>query len=185
VRIYLLNYFGSDLQRAEVVESLAESSESVCDPFVFDAFRSFLKYADALTGSTMSKLLDSLLSGLTAQTEAARTDIDGGDNAAIAAHRAPLERYAFLLNWFVSAAEKVKGADGDEPAPAKPRRGRGGRAGAAAGRKAAARAAGWSWEEQIPGTLERIVRVLRLKTQRIWTTTTERDTFIKYAALLR
>ena len=81
----------------------------------------------------------------------------------------------------VSAAEKVKAAGDDgAPAPApKPKRGRGGKA--AASRATARKPANeeWSWMDQVPATLALLAKVLRLKTQRIWQTTGERDTFIK------
>jgi len=102
------------------------------------------------------------------------------------AHKAPLEMYAFLLQWFVTAVEKVKAGAEQEvaaaPAPTKSRRGRGGKA--TSGRSAAGRSGGtnqnetWSWIDQIPAMLALISKVLRLKTQRIWTTTAERDNFI-------
>lgn len=37
----------------------------------------------------------------------------------------------------------------------------------------------WVWEQAIPGTLKNLGKALKLKTDRIWTTTQERDTFIK------
>ncbi|TCD67328.1 Condensin complex subunit [Steccherinum ochraceum] len=159
------------------VESLAESSDNITDLAVFDAYRSLLKYAEHLQGTTMSKLLDSISSAFQAQIDSA---YEQEDSQALLEHRAPLEMYAFLLLWFVTAAEKVR-ASGEEEAPAAPAprrgKGRGGRAGGA--RAAPARQAeGWTWMDQIPGTLNVLYKVLRLKTQRIWTTTADRDAFI-------
>ena len=98
--------------------------------------------------------------------------------------------YAFLLQWFVTVAEKVKATeDGDAPPPAaatKGRRGRGGKAGTGrgAGRGAASKKnESWTWQDQIPATLGLIVKVLRLQTQRIWTTTAERDDFLKCVSI--
>lgn len=158
------------------MEAVAEASDAIADPDAFDVYRSLLKHADLVPGPVMSKLLDSISTGLATQVDAALRDDD-------AAHREPLERYAFLLQWFVSAAEKVnKNAGGEDepatPAPARARRGRGGKA-AAARTPATKRREGWTWVDQIPATLALISKVLRLKTQRIWTTTAERDTFIK------
>ncbi|EDR03670.1 chromosome condensation complex protein [Laccaria bicolor S238N-H82] len=134
----------------------------------------------------MSKLLDSISSGLLAELEATMRDVELGDQQSYMAHKTPLELYAFLLQWFVTAAEKVKATeDGDAPPPAaatKGRRGRGGKAGAGrgAGRGAASKKnEAWTWQDQIPATLGLIVKVLRLQTQRIWTTTAEREDFIK------
>ncbi|KAF8155920.1 non-SMC mitotic condensation complex subunit 1-domain-containing protein [Crassisporium funariophilum] len=169
------------------VEAVAESSDSITDPEVFDAYRSLLKHSDQIPGAIMTKLLDSVSSGFQAELESTSRDLDAGEQQAYMAHRTPLEMYAFLLNWFVSAAEKVKVSDEGEsvPAPAaaagsKGRKGRGGKAVGPKGRAGGARKEEvWTWQEQIPATLALISRVLRLQTQRIWTTTAERDTFVK------
>ncbi|EDR03599.1 uncharacterized protein LACBIDRAFT_155822, partial [Laccaria bicolor S238N-H82] len=168
------------------VEAVADSSSAITDEQVFDIYRCLLKHADAVSGSVMSKLLDSISSGLLAELEATMRDVELGDQQSYMAHKTPLELYAFLLQWFVTAAEKVKATeDGDAPPPAaatKGRRGRGGKAGAGrgAGRGAASKKnEAWTWQDQIPATLGLIVKVLRLQTQRIWTTTAEKEDFIK------
>ncbi|EGO04014.1 hypothetical protein SERLA73DRAFT_69808 [Serpula lacrymans var. lacrymans S7.3] len=161
------------------VESVAESSEAITDAQTFDIFRSLLKYADAVPGPVMSKLLDSISSGFAAQIDATIRDVEEEDQQTFMAHKLPLEMYSFLLHWFVSAAEKVK-SNGEEeaaPPPSKSRRGRGGKA--AASRSAASRRTeAWTWIDQIPHTLALISKALRLKTHRIWLTSPERDAFI-------
>ncbi|KAI0338960.1 hypothetical protein BDW22DRAFT_1401081 [Trametopsis cervina] len=161
------------------VEAVAESSDAIADAGVFDAYRSILKYAENLQGTTMSKLLDSISSGFHAQVDATLRDSADEDQQALASRKMALEMYAFLIHWFALAAERVK-AGGDEDAPAVPTKGRRGRGGkAAAARTAAARRVEhWSWDDQIPGVLALIAKVFRIKTQRIWVTTVERDTFI-------
>ena len=128
----------------------------------------------------MRKLLDSVASGFSAQIDAAIRDSREEDQQVVMAHKAPLEMYAFLLHWFVTAAEKVKSrGEGDAPHPQpRGRRGRGGKAG---GSRAAARTAeGWSWVDQIPATLDLFSKAMKLKTHRIWMTSPERDAFITY-----
>ncbi|KAJ7116325.1 non-SMC mitotic condensation complex subunit 1-domain-containing protein [Mycena epipterygia] len=164
------------------VEAVAESSDAIADPDVFDVYRSLLKYSDAVPGATMSKLLDSLSSGLQAELDATVRDLDQEAPQVYLTHKGPLEMYAFLLQWFVTAAEKVKQADGDGPATPAPkaRKARGGKT-AATGRTARtanSKKSEWTWIDQIPTTLNLISKVLRLSTQRIWTTTAEKDTFI-------
>lgn len=162
------------------VEAVAESSEAIMVPQVFDIYRSILKYSDVVPGGVMSKLLDSISSGLLAQVDATLRDVEQEDQQTYMAHKTPLEMYAFLLQWFVSAAEKVKGSaeeDAQPVAPTKSRRGRGGKAGGT-GRSAKKTNESWTWIDQIPPTLALIGKVLRLKTHRIWSTTAERDTFI-------
>ncbi|CCM04752.1 uncharacterized protein FIBRA_06942 [Fibroporia radiculosa] len=163
------------------VEALAESSDAITDLKVFDTYRSLLKYSEALQGPLMNKLLDSISSAFQAQVDATIRDVDHEDQQTVMSHKAPLEMYAFLLHWFVTAAEKVKASGEEENAQTAPapraRRGRGAKAGSS---RAVARknTEEWTWMEQIPPTLALIGRVLRLKTQRIWLTTIERDTFI-------
>lgn len=165
------------------VQSIAESSDNITEPQVFDAYRSLLKHAEHLQGTTMSKLLDSISSAFQAQVDASMRDTETEEQETFVLHKMALEMYAFLLQWFVSAAEKVK-ATGEEDAPAaapRARRGRGGKT-AAARAVAARKSEHWSWQDQIPAALMLASKVLRLKTQRLWTTTPERDTFIKYAS---
>jgi condensin complex subunit 1 len=173
--------------KTAAVEAVAQSSDVIHDSEVFDVYRSVLKHSDMVPGQIMTKLLDSLSSGLQSELEATLRDIDTGDQETYMAHKTPLEMYAFLMHWFVIAVEKVKVREEDGPptaAAAKPKRGRGGKA-TAAGRITSRSAANkkaneaWSWEDQIPTTLALTAKVLRqLQTQRLWTTTAERDTFV-------
>jgi condensin complex subunit 1 len=171
------------------VEAVAHSPENITDPQIFDIYRSILKYADGVPGSVMSKLLDSISSGLAAMVDVASGVGDGGEDWE--SSKTPLEMYAFLLQWFVSAAEKVKAPSEDEdvatgatPAPARVRKGRGGKSATTTRTPAAKKRDSWTWIDQIPATLALISKVLRLKTHRIWTTTPERDAFITYALSL-
>ncbi|KAJ7756752.1 non-SMC mitotic condensation complex subunit 1-domain-containing protein [Mycena maculata] len=164
----------------DAVEAVAESSDAIGDAEVFDVYRSLLKHSDAVPGPTMTKLLDSITSGLQTELDATMRDLEQEAPQVYLAHKTPLEMYAFLLQWFVTAAEKVKQNDGDGPATPAPksRKPRGGKA-AAPGRSArSTKKSEWTWSDQIPATLNLISKVLRLSTQRIWTTTAERDTFI-------
>ena len=188
-REFIRPYRAHPCTRPAVVEAVAESPDAITDREVFDIYRSLLKAADALPGPIMSKLLDSISSGFAAEVEVTLRDVEQEDQQTCMAHKAPLEMYAFLLRWFVMVAEKSRVSEDGEPAPVapKPRRGRGGKAGgtsrAAASRAAARNNDTWTWIEQIPATLALISKVLRLKTQRIWTTTAERETFIQCALL--
>lgn len=169
------------------VEAVAESSESLTDNEVFSVYCSLLKHAQQVPGHVMNKLLDSVTSGLSAELDAAIRDIQTEDQMTYRAHKQPLEMYAFLLAWFVRAADLVKSDSGGSVAPAAPakgRRGRGGKAGAAGAKSRqnqaqAEAAAAWTWFDQIPATLGLISKLLqRLNTQRLWTTNLEREQFI-------
>ncbi|KAF8988934.1 non-SMC mitotic condensation complex subunit 1 [Cyathus striatus] len=158
------------------IEAIADSSDAIQDNEVFDVYRSVLKHAPSLPSDKLSKLLDSVTSGLLAELEATIRDIESGDQNAYMAHKTPLEMFAFLLYWFSSVAEKHRPReDEDAPAPAKGRRGRGGKAKAPT---RVLRRENLDWEGSIPGVLALIAKVLRLQTQRIWITTGERDQFI-------
>ncbi|KAH7887142.1 non-SMC mitotic condensation complex subunit 1-domain-containing protein [Phlebopus sp. FC_14] len=167
---------GPLLQHA--VDRIAHSSEEITDPEIFDIFRSLLKHADAVSGPHMSKLLDSIGSGFNSEIDAALRDSREEDQQIVIAHKMPLEMYAFLLMWFVSAAEKVKSTGDDETSLPQPRsrRGRGGKAGTS--RSVAKRTETWSWTDQISPTLELFSKAMKLKTHRIWMTSPERDAFI-------
>ncbi|KAF5368830.1 hypothetical protein D9758_003038 [Tetrapyrgos nigripes] len=170
----------------DAVEAVAESSENITTPQTFGIYCSLLKYSDSISGAVMSKLLDSISSGMQSEYETTVADIGRGDD--YQRHKMPLEMYAFLLQWFVRSAEKVRSDDGEgAPASAAPKakRGRGGRAGTGrgGGRSAAAKkqTEQWTWIDQIPATLEMIKKALaklQTATPRLWTTTTERETFI-------
>jgi condensin complex subunit 1 len=131
----------------------------------------------------MSKLLDVIMSGLAAEVDAAAHDVDHEDQQTCAAHKVPIEMYAFLLNWSARSADKVVNQVPDEdaptPVPAKTRKGRGGKP---TQPRAAAKnkASGWSWKDQIVPILTLISKVLKLKTSKIWTVSGEKDTFIGY-----
>ncbi|KAH9963997.1 non-SMC mitotic condensation complex subunit 1-domain-containing protein [Lactifluus volemus] len=164
----------------QAVRAIAESFEAVTSPDMFDILCSFLKCVDAVPGILMNKLLDVIMSGFAAEVDAAAHDIDHEDQQTCAAHKVPMEMYAFLLNWSARSVEKVNVPDEDAPAataPAKSRKGRGGKA--TQSRVASKnKAAEWSWKDQIVPILTLIAKVLKLKTSKIWTVSGEKDTFI-------
>ncbi|KAI0063924.1 hypothetical protein BV25DRAFT_1906937 [Artomyces pyxidatus] len=165
------------LQRA--VGAIVESSDAITDPEVFDILRSMLKHADAIPGILMSKLLDAISSGFVAQVDAAMQDLDHEEQQVYIAHKAPIEMYAFLLQWFASAAENVKGTDEEAATalPTKSRKGKGTKAGNPRP-TAKAKTTEWTWMAQIAPTLSLISKVLRLPTPKLWPTTGEKETFI-------
>ena len=170
----------SHLVTTEAVSAIAESAEAVTASDTFDILRSFLKCADVVPGILMSKLFDVITSGFAAEVDAAAQDIDHEDQQTCAAHKVPIEMYAFLLNWSARSAEKVNTPHEDAPAAAAPAKSRRGRGGKAAQPRAAAknRAPEWSWKDQIVPMLTLISKVLKLKTSKIWTVSGERETFI-------
>ncbi len=116
-----------------------------------------------------------------AHVEWATREVDEEDQHTFTARQMPLEMHAFLLSWFVHAAEKGKTAGDDyAPAPAPIPKAKRGRGKATTSRGAAKKPAEeWSWIDQVPATLALISKVLRLNVEKIWQTTVEKDTFIK------
>lgn len=177
--------------------SLASSSEAISHPgnaSPFTVFKSALKHAESLPPSTLPKILDSLLSAMAAELEVTVRDVNPGgvngnyegsvdvDQSTIAVHKNALEMYAFLLLWVVGVGEKVGGKDEDgatttttkgKRAPAK------GTKAAATGKTTKKKASTWSWVDQIPSVLSLLSKVLKsLPSNRVWTSTAERDGFI-------
>ena len=83
--------------------------------------------------------------------------------------------YVFLIMWFVSAVEKAPSVGRAEDQV----KGRKGKGTAAAKAVKSKKASDWTWVDQIQPTLALLAKILRLKTHRIWTTTAEKDAFIK------
>ncbi|TFK73027.1 hypothetical protein BDN72DRAFT_257566 [Pluteus cervinus] len=171
------------------VESTAESSDTILHPEIFDIYRSLLKHIRVLPTNLLTKLLDSICSGFQSELDGTVRDIEDGigQDEGYARRKVALEMYGFLLAWFSGSVGMKESRDGEDgPAadigvvPAKGKRGgraaRGGRN--AAGRKGAAAREGWNWADHIPQALALVSKVLRVQTQRIWTTTAERDTFV-------
>lgn len=131
------------------------------------------------------------MSGFSAELEATVADVHPSEHTAYRAHRQSLEIYAFFLQLFITIAEKGASKAAENASVGSPTRsvsrGRGrGRGGAAAGGRkktassnAANKGDAWSWDSSIPEALRLMAKVLKqLRTERIWQTTTERDTFL-------
>lgn len=69
----------------------------------------------------MNKLLDSVFSSMGVEIESAARDMEADDPHVFTAHKAPLEMYAFLINWISSAAEAVKTPGEEGAAASKPK----------------------------------------------------------------
>ncbi|GAA5928884.1 condensin subunit YCS4 [Sporobolomyces koalae] len=170
-----------------IVDTLATDSSEIVDQSTFDKLRSLIKVADQLSGPTLSKLVDSLLSGFSTEIDQTRQSENPSDHTAYRAHKTALECYAFLVSWFVTVAEKLAQsasataaiettATGRKKAPTK--------------KKKTSTKDEFVWTDSIPTVLEVLVKALRvLRTERIWQTTAERDElvsncFLKPANLL-
>jgi condensin complex subunit 1 len=154
--------------------------------------------------------------GFSNEIDATSRDNDPTDHTAYRSHQQALEMYAFLLQWFVVAAEKraTKLAKADEQIAGAPKKVRQklwpllytsnaremtrllrstpplpldashlglvhdeqkGKAAKSTGKK---RKDDFNWTDSIPEALGVMAKALRLRTERIWQTAPERDTFI-------
>ncbi|GAA5867223.1 hypothetical protein JCM8547_003124 [Rhodosporidiobolus lusitaniae] len=174
-----LNSVNSHLN--ELVDALTTDPSSIVEHDSFDALASFLRYADSLSGPTLNKLVDALVSSFSAEIDLTRQSENPSDHTTYRSHQPALERYAFLLQWLVTVGEKVSAGQAVEGA------GPGGKKKPVASKKkkAAAGGAEFTWVALIPDVLGVLVKALRvLKTERIWQTTAERDGLIS-ACFLR
>jgi condensin complex subunit 1 len=147
---------------------------------MFEILCSFLKCVDVVPGILMNKLLDVIMSSFAAEVDAAAHYIDHEYQQTCTAHKIPMEMCAFLFNWSARSVEKVNVPDEDASAAAAPAKSRKGRGGKATQSRVASKnkAAEKSWKDQIVPILTLITKVLKLKTSKIWTVSGERDTYI-------
>ncbi|KAL1746755.1 non-SMC mitotic condensation complex subunit 1-domain-containing protein [Schizophyllum fasciatum] len=165
------------------IEQVAANSDAITNPEVFDVYRSVLKHANEVYGVLMTKMLDSICSGLQSEVLTAKGDLEAMGEDAYAEHRTAIEMYAFLLCWFATIAETVKPIEEDAASapPPKAKRGRGGKSAAASRAASKKTASEWSWSAQIDNVLKHIIRVLGasgIQSQKMWPDAKERDEFI-------
>lgn len=179
-----------------IVDDVANNPESLTRASSFDSLQFLLKCAPtsltvhrnplqepeaelfslsrstaALPTQSLSKILDLVVSGLSAEADIVHAEIESDEQDAIAHHKQLLEMYGFLLQWAVSAAE-IKAAE--KPVSAAPAR-RGGGKGA---KSKAAKDGVWDSTTQIQAAMDTMCKVLKLKLGKIFLTTSDRDTFI-------
>ncbi|PWN48727.1 hypothetical protein IE53DRAFT_180662 [Violaceomyces palustris] len=148
------------------IDSIASSSDNITNLETFDLFRSYLKHFHHLSPSACHKLLDSIISGMNSALDQASRELDGDDPNSYSSHATTLEMYAFLLQWFVSVAEKNSGGKNDAvhggmsnfATASKGRRG----AGPGAASKSNSAKTDSSW----------------VRSERMWTATAARDSFV-------
>lgn len=168
-----------DSHLSTAIESVVSDPDSIyhSQPSTFDVFRSIIKYADSsnVSGALLTKTLDAIVSSLNHHTTAVLAMTGGSglgdeDMDAPMGHKAPLEMWAFLLQWFVIAAEKGIGKNDTSAAKTK----------AAGGtkKKVAKSSSAFVWSDYLPMVLGAMHKSLRLPTSRIWRTTSERESFI-------
>lgn len=174
-----------------IIDSIANNPDAITVPSTFDTLQCLLKCASTcslpaqtyipdpneprstsiLPPIALSKILDLLVSGLSAETDLVNNDLETDDVEAHQHHKQTLELYAFLLQWTISATE-TKAAEKSAAAPvARPK-------GSKAGKPKAAAKDHWDSSAQIQVALDVMSKVMKLKLVKLFPTTSERDTFI-------
>jgi condensin complex subunit 1 len=146
---------------------LLRSYDSAPDQISFSASRK----SSQIPSATLSKILDLLVSAVSAQADLIHSDLEVDEQETLQHHKQILELYGFLLQWTISAVEtRALEKTASEPAKA---RGKGVKAKAGANKEGS-----WDSSAQLETALDKMSKVLRLKLARIFVTTSERDTFI-------
>lgn len=162
-----------DAHLSSAIDSVVGDPESIVNssPTTFDVFRSILKYADSpkVSANILTKTLDQISSSLANHTVVV-CEMGYDDMDAPLIHKTPLEMWAFLLQWFVVVAEKGAGK-GDESRTTTKTKG-------AKSKKGSAASTTFTWSDYIPHVLSTMVKALRVPTQRIWRSSSERDSFV-------
>lgn len=126
----------------------------------------------------MTKVMDVIVSGLNSQTEALASELESPDAEALESFRKPLEMYSFLLVWIISCAEAVSTQRNSASARESTRSKHGKSKAAAAAAKG--QAAQWDCTPQLQTAFDVMCKVLKLKLAKIWTLTSEKDTFVRF-----
>lgn len=136
-----------------------------------DLFR-LCRSSSLLPTISLSKILDLIVSGLSAEADIAHSDIETDEQDALRAHKHLLEMYGFLLQWAISTVEAKAAEKSATVAPARKGGGKGSKT------KGGAKDNQWDSVGQIQTAMEVMCKVLKLKLNKIFMTTSDRDTFV-------
>ncbi|KIW05550.1 uncharacterized protein PV09_03428 [Verruconis gallopava] len=154
-----------------VVDAVAENPDAITRRLNFDTLQFLLKSSSILPPTSLSKILDLIVSSVSAAADAANADLEADEQETIAHHKQLLEVYGFLLQWVLAVVETKAS---EKSASSTVVRGRGGK-----GIKKGSNKDGvWDSSAQLQTALDVMSKVLRLKLARIFVTTSERDTFV-------
>lgn len=179
-----------------IVDSIAENPDGLtrssyfhslqfllkCAPTSLRSQQNYPKETDAelfrLSRSTslipthaLSKILDLVVSGLSAEADIIHNDLETDEQGAVQHHKQLLEMYGFILQWALSAVE-VKAAE--KPPAAGPSR----KGVKSTKSKANLKDGSWDSSSQIQTAMDTMCKVLKLKLGKIFMTTSDRDTFV-------
>jgi condensin complex subunit 1 len=179
-----------------IVDSVAENPDAITRNSTFDSLQFLLKCVPvshfssqnnptgsiselfkssrspaALPTHDLSKILDLVVSGLSAEADIIHNDLEAEEQDIVSHHKQLLEQFGFLLQWTIAAVE-TKAAEKSSTAPMARGRGKGAKS------KTNAKDSNWDSSAQLQTALDTMCKVLKLKLSKIFLTTSERDTFI-------
>ena len=150
---------------ASTVTQSSHSKEPVTELFHFS------RTSSLLPSHALSKIFDLIISGLSAEADIAHNDIENNEQDVSQQHKQLLEMYAFLLQWTVSVVE-TKAAEKPASAAAARKAPKGGKS------KTAPKDGSWDSTAQLQTAMDVMCKVMKLKLNRIFQTTADRDNFI-------
>lgn len=181
-----------------IVDSVAENADAIARSSSFDSLQFLLKCAPVsplfaqnyptepdselfklsrsssiLPTHALSKILDLVVSALSAEADIIHNDLETDEQELISHHKQLLEILGFLLQWTIAAVE-TKAAEKTSSAPAARGRGKGAKSKTAGKDKDG----NWDSSAQLQTALDTMCKVLKLKLSKIFLTTSERDTSI-------
>lgn len=152
-----------------IQDAITDSPDALARSENFDTIACLLKLSTTLPGHLVGKILDVVTSGLLHESDSASQDVENNEQEQIKHHKQLLEMYAFLLQWCIAATE-AKASEKGTAVPA--------RKGPKGIKKSTPKDGAWNSEPQIQAAMDAMCRVMKLRLNRIFTTTSERDVFI-------
>ncbi|KAF7729652.1 Condensin complex subunit [Apophysomyces ossiformis] len=149
----------------DITDKIEVSADAIADPLVCDKIRSFLKNFHSISQRISARLLDILLSAFKTEIKDMSDSLANNDKEELMAHRVYLEIYGFLIHWMLLAVGQKEASGGTKTKASKGK-----------GRMDDDR--GWDWSTQKAKAFDLIACLLELKLTKLWTITTERNTFI-------
>ena len=153
-----------------------------CAPSSLPHQRSVAKEAEAelyllsrtsslLPTHALGKILDLIVSGLSAEADVVLHDLESDEQDVLHHHKQILEMYGFLLQWAISVVE-VKAAEKSTTAPPTRKAPKGAKS------KASPKDGQWDSTGQVQVAMETMCKVMKLRLNKIFPTTSDRDTFV-------
>jgi condensin complex subunit 1 len=179
-----------------IVDSIAGNADGITRSASFDTLQLLLKCAPSslpygrpsasepeaelyhlsrtsslLPTHALSKILDLIVSGLSAEADVVLHDLESDEQDALQHHKQILEMYGFLLQWAISVVE-VKAAE--KPTTTAPTR----KGPKGIKSKAPPKDGSWDSTGQIQVVMDTMCKVMKLRLNKIFATTSDRDNFV-------